>query len=237
MKKSIVTGILAVLSFIMLIVSCAGIYMTDKIAPVINLNGKNTLTYTEGESYDALLENMTAEDDKDGDVTESLRVSNIYVISENKATVVYVAKDQANNIGKLKREVHYQAKAEEAAAQEEKKTVSKKEAETTSSQDNVPPATSSEEPTPVSDTQEENIDAPHITMLQNEVTLKVGESFNISRYIQSAVDKDGTNLSRSVHIDGVYDMNQPGVYEIRVYATNSSGETSNIEIFTLTVEP
>ncbi len=209
MKKSIITGILAALCLIMLIVSCAGISMADKNAPVIKLNGENTLTYTEGDSYDELLENMTAEDDRDGDVTESIRVSNLYVIEEDRAVVVYVAKDQANNIGKLKREIHYQAKIEEAAVQAE------------------------EEEAP----EEEKVNAPRITMIQNQATLKVGAAFNILQYIQSAVDKDGTDLSRSIHIDGTYDMNQAGVYEIRVYAMNGNGEPSNIEIFTLTVEP
>ena len=91
MKESIITAALSVCSFIMLVVACVGMLMADREAPVITLEGKNNLTYTEGESYDVLLENMTAEDKKDGDVTDSLRVSNLYVTEGNRAIVVYVA--------------------------------------------------------------------------------------------------------------------------------------------------
>lgn len=238
MKESIITGMLAACSLVMIIVAGVGIFMTDRNAPVISLNGKNNLTYTEGESYDKLLENMTAEDNKDGDVTESLRVSNIYVTSEDRAMVVYVAKDKANNIGKLKREIRYEAKTVTDSAQEEEEAVSEEqENEPATTQEAVTPETTPEEPNVQPETTGELLDAPRITMIQNEATLRVGETFNILRYVQSAVDRDGTSLSRSVHAEGAYDMNQPGVYSIRVYATNANGETSNIETFTLTVEP
>ena len=82
----------------------------DRTAPVISFNGKNTLTYTEGDSYDVLLEGLTAEDDVDGDVTDTIRISNIHPVGKGKAVVIYVAKDSANNIGKLKREVKYKEK-------------------------------------------------------------------------------------------------------------------------------
>lgn len=233
MKESIITGMLAVCSLVMAAAAGVGIFMTDRSAPVISLEGKNNLTYAEGEPYDVLLENMTAVDDKDGDVTDSLRVSNIYITSDNKAIVVYVAKDQANNIGKLKREIRYQVKEEADAAKEEP------EDETSGGQteENQPlDADTPEEHTTEPETENEPLDGPRITMLQNEATLKVGETFNILRYVQSAVDRDGSSLSRSLHAEGAYDMSQPGVYEIRVYATNGNGETSNIETFTLTVE-
>lgn len=116
MKESIITVILAVCSLIMVAAAGAGIAMEDRKAPKITLDGKNTLTYTEGDSEELLLKNMRAVDEKDGDVTESLRVSKIYVVSEGKAIVTYVAKDRANNIGQLKREVRYKAKKNTTAA-------------------------------------------------------------------------------------------------------------------------
>lgn len=233
MKESIITGMLAVCSLVMAAAAGVGIFMTDRSAPVISLEGKNNLTYAEGEPYDVLLENMTAVDDKDGDVTDSLRVSSIYTTADNKAIVVYVAKDQANNIGKLKREIRYQAKEEADAAKEEPEDeTSGEQTEENQPLDNDTPEEQTTEP----ETENEPLDGPRITMLQNEATLKVGETFNILRYVQSAVDRDGSSLSRSLHAEGAYDMSQPGVYEIRVYATNGNGETSNIETFTLTVE-
>lgn len=234
MKESIITAALSVCSFAMLVVACVGMLMADREAPVITLEGKNNLTYKEGESYDVLLENMTAEDKRDGDVTESLRVSNLYVTEGNRAIVVYVAKDEANNIAKLKREIRYEAKpkavvAEKVEEELEEEVLAVQEPETT-----VPETTTQESTTP--ETTTEAAGTPKVTMLLNEATLKVGETFNVLRYVQSAVDVDGTNLSRYVHADGNYDMSQPGTYTIRVYATSPNGGTSNIETFTLTVE-
>lgn len=220
MKESIITAALSIGSAALIILAVFGIFTADKTAPVISLEGKNTLTYTKGESYDVLLENVTAKDDKDGDVTDSVRVSNLYVISEDKAIVIYVAKDKSNNISKLKREVFYkEAEVADLADQEEQPTAV--------SQNNTTGA----------EIQEENLTAPKLTMIQNEATLKVGETFNLLRYIQGAVDVDGSSLNRYIRAEGTYDMSQPGVYSIRLYATSPAGATSNIETFTLTVTP
>ncbi|MBQ8857711.1 MAG: hypothetical protein IJ024_06160 [Lachnospiraceae bacterium] len=221
MRESIITAGLAICSAVLIVLAAFGIFTADKTAPVISLEGKNILTYTEGESYDVLLEDVTAEDDKDGDVTDSLLVSNIYITSEDKAMVVYVAKDKSNNISKLKREVHYK-KTEVADLTEEAQ-----ETAGMGPQDN----------TTATATQEGNLTAPKLTMIQNEATLKVGESFNLLRYIQGAVDVDGSSLNRYIRAEGTYDMSQPGVYSIRLYATSPAGVTSNIETFTLTVTP
>lgn len=109
MKESMITVTLAVCSGILLVLSIVGVCLHDRTAPVISLEGKNTMVYTEGEDYEVLLEDIIAEDNIDGDVSDSLRVSNIYVVSKDKAVVVYVAKDLSNNIAKLKREVRYVA--------------------------------------------------------------------------------------------------------------------------------
>lgn len=110
MRESTITTILSVLCGILLIGAIVGICTKDRTAPTISLNGKNTLTYTEGDSYDVLLADMTAEDDEDGDVTDTIRISNIHVLGNGKAVVRYVAKDSSNNIGKLKREIRYKEK-------------------------------------------------------------------------------------------------------------------------------
>ena len=245
MRESLITAVLAGLSLCLVGAAGAGIVTADRKAPVISLDGKNNLTYTEGESYDVLLENMTAEDDKDGDVTESLRVSNIYVTEDNRAVVLYVAKDEANNIGKLKREIRYKEKkqpvvekAVEEKAEEEETAAETPETETTGNE-TVEATAVTEETTQTQQTENtpQATGKPQITMILNAATLKVGETFNVLRYVQEAVDTDGTSLNRYIHADGAYDMSQPGTYEIRVYATSPSGSTSNIETFTLTVEP
>ncbi len=110
MKESMITTILSVLCGLLLIGAIVGICLQDRTAPEISLKGKNTLVCTVGDSVDVLLKDMTAMDDVDGDVTDTIRVSNIYVTGEGKAVVTYVAKDLSNNIGKLKREIRYKEK-------------------------------------------------------------------------------------------------------------------------------
>lgn len=212
MKESVITVILAAACLGLVILAGVGIWMEDCEAPVIYQKNEKKVTYTEGEPYDSLLEGMYAEDSSDGDVTQSLRVSNIYVTGANKAVVVYVAKDQANNIGTFKKEIQYQENKEDDV--QTNLTISSK-----------------------ANDGKENADRPVLSMLSTEATLKVGENFNVIRYVESATDADGSNLSRNIHIDGSYDTEQPGEYEIRVYVINSAGQKSNVEIFTLTVEP
>ena len=242
MKESIITAALAICSVLLIGLAVMGKVAEDRVAPVIQLEGKNTLTYHKGDSDDVLLEDVRAEDDKDGDVSESLRVSKVYVTSEDRAVVVYVAKDKANNIGKLKREVRYKDTEEDAVEvsldEESEENRTQTSGQTTQQNSGRQEQTlTQQETTAVPDTQDTNLTAPKITMIQTEATLKVGESFNILRYIQNAVDVDGSSLSRYIHADGAYDMSQPGVYSIHVYATSPTGATSNIETFTLTVEP
>ena len=124
MKESMITSILSALCGILLIGAVVGICLQDRTAPEISLNGKNTLTCTVGDPYEVLLKDMTAEDDVDGDVTDTIRVSNIYVTEQGKAVVVYVAKDSSNNIGKLKREIRYKEKEIEAELEETQGTTS-----------------------------------------------------------------------------------------------------------------
>lgn len=222
-KESMVTAVLGGFSVVLTVTAVVCILLQDRTAPVISLEGKNTLTYTEGDSYEELLENMTAEDDKDGDVTDSLRVSNIYVTSKDRAMVVYVAKDQANNIGKLKREVKY--KEAEAALESLEDTEAENVEDTENPQaDAADPAQSTPEKT-----------GPKIIMLQKEATLKIGETLNIYRYIEKAVDENGNDISRSMHMDGTYDMTKAGVYELQLYVVNAAGVRSETETFTLTV--
>lgn len=61
----------------------------------------NEIVYTAGDSYDGLLDGVTATDNKDGDVTESLVVESVYPNEDGQtATIVYVARDSRNNVEK-----------------------------------------------------------------------------------------------------------------------------------------
>lgn len=80
---------------------------TDTAAPVITVSGE-TLEISVLAGDDALLQGVTASDDRDGDVTASLVVERISSISDaNEVTVTYAAFDRSGNVAKAKRTVRY----------------------------------------------------------------------------------------------------------------------------------
>ena len=81
--------------------------MTDHQAPVIS-GGEEPLEISVTDTEDKLLEGMTAEDDRDGDVTDSLVVQEISGFDEeNQRTVTYAAVDKSGNVGYSSRTITY----------------------------------------------------------------------------------------------------------------------------------
>ena len=74
----------------------------DNESPEITFSN-DSLTYKSSMSDAELLEDVRAIDNKDGDVSASLTIEDIYSVSDEDIVVVYVAKDNSNNISKAKR--------------------------------------------------------------------------------------------------------------------------------------
>lgn len=80
---------------------------TDTAAPEISVSGE-VLELSVYDGKDALLQGVTAADDRDGDVTASLVVEGIGQINgANEVTVTYAAFDRSGNVAKAKRTVRY----------------------------------------------------------------------------------------------------------------------------------
>ncbi len=124
MKKSIVA---------LMVIACLALggitlvlgFSEDKKAPEIQFQD-NEITFTQEDDYAGLLQGVTATDNRDGDVTKSLVVESVYPNDDGEtATVVYVARDKTNNIGKANKVINYQyseGKAEETSAKGESVT-------------------------------------------------------------------------------------------------------------------
>lgn len=86
-------------------------YNSDKdVTPPVIQVPNNTMEYTEGDNEQTLFEGVRANDNVDGDVTESIRVRTIYHMEgAEEAIVTYIAKDASNNVGTARRIVivHY----------------------------------------------------------------------------------------------------------------------------------
>ena len=80
---------------------------TDNIAPEIILE-EGTLEVSVHDDTTALLQGITAKDNRDGDVTDSVIVEHVGLLnSEGDAAVRYVAIDRSGNVSKISRNVRY----------------------------------------------------------------------------------------------------------------------------------
>lgn len=92
-------------------VTCAGYMVKTKMVednkpPVITCE-EDTITVSVEDEESALLEGIKAKDNRDGDITDSVRVSSMSHFVNGKRTVTYVVFDKANNVGTLERTVKY----------------------------------------------------------------------------------------------------------------------------------
>ena len=77
MKKGIVAGLI-VLCVALGAGTAAVVVTDDRKGPEIELPADGDVTYEEGSDTAPLLEGVTATDEKDGDVTDSLVIENIF---------------------------------------------------------------------------------------------------------------------------------------------------------------
>lgn len=199
----------------------------DTTPPEIKIEERD-ITYTEGDSYEALLDGVSAMDKADGDLTSELFVNKIVITDAHVAVVYYGVMDESNNVGMARRRVTYRT-AEEAATQDTEETLGDAEAANGDVSGMGTQGLSPLEP---------NGPRPVMALTEEQMTLTAGGEFDPLSVVQGvADDKDSTEmLYQNVHADGEYDVNIPGTYEIRYYVTDSDGNASDPHIFTLTVE-
>lgn len=259
MNQRVVTGLLTAGC-----IALAGAgYMTyknqDRTAPEIKVDQSKKIAYTEGEDYEKLLEGVTAQDDKDGDLTSEVFVEKVVPVSKKKAVVYYGVTDKAKNVGTASREVTYQAaedtaqdtasedttqKTDEKSAKKtkkkSKKAKTKKTAEEKKAEETTQDAAAAEQQS--ADQQsaalQPNGTRPAMKLAEEAKTIARGTSFNALNEVTDAVDDkdDRDTLFRGLHIDGNYNVNQAGTYTLQYYVQDSDGNTSDPITFTLTVQ-
>ena len=264
MNQRVVTGLLTAGC-----IALAGAgYMTyknqDRTAPEIKVNQSKKMAYTEGEDYGKLLEGVTAQDDKDGDLTSEVFVEKVVPVSKKKAVVYYGVTDKANNVGTASREVTYQVaegsdaaedtasediaedttqKTDEKSAKKTKKksrkAKTKKTAEDKKTEETTQDVAAEQQSTDQqSDALQPNGTRPAMKLAEEAKTIARGTSFNALNEVTDAVDDkdDRDTLFRGLHIDGNYNVNQAGTYTLQYYVQDSDGNTSDPITFTLTVQ-
>ena len=77
---------------------------------------------------------------------------------------------------------------------------------------------------------------PILELTDDHVTLKVGDYFNFYNYIKTMKDRDGSELSRYIHLAGEVNTYQPGDYTITYQITSPiDGKTASKDLL-VTVE-
>lgn len=221
MKKLHAAGAVLLLGCIVLGIISVVLYMgQDHTAPEITIEEAD-ITYTEGETYTALMEGVTAKDDQDGDLTDQVFVDKVIPTGEDTAMVYYGAIDSAKNVATKGRKIHYIPAAEDAAAEETDVTDQQTEEQ----------ASQTPELTP-------NGERPVLALNTTAATVAVGTGFDPMSVIQGMVDdKDSVDvLSQKIMVDGTYDTAVPGNYSLSFYVMDSDGNTSDPIAFTLTVQ-
>lgn len=235
----------------MLLLACAAllagnvvVYIgEDRNGPEITVP-QEEVTYVAGSDTSALLNGVTAADDRDGDVTSTVTVESIIPNEDQTgASVVYVAKDSQNNVTKAARLISYAADAGQAAAQEAEAAAQQADQEAAAADQT---AASGEDAQTADDGAAQNeaaiaalpAESPRFYLTQYSVEVERGAELNRLGYVQDITDdKDSRDeLYQGIQISGEVDTNTPGEYMLEYYVVDSDGNTSNTAQLKVTVK-
>ena len=287
MKNKSLPMLLAMAALAILLFTVLFAMDKDKTAPEIEFSDKCISTFGDDDDVSLLLKGVSATDKKDGNVSGTLKIQNVVVLSDEGQIIVhYSAKDNSNNVVQAQRTIEYTGTktyidipivssdlfedeggeaemipVESSSTEKETESSSETKADTNTSgstENNTDESTSEEETSEEETTEEPTtrepssevgdvdtspidkaeVDAtgiPQIRMEYSSLTISVGSDFNyMDPLLEWYDDKD--DVSRRVIIIGEYDVNVAGTYKLRYYVTDSDGNRSNIEDFTLIVE-
>ena len=241
-KQGVIIALLAVCVFFSVII--AAMYLTsDRTAPVITVDESKVKPYSAEQGEEVLKSYAKAVDAKDGDVSSSIVIENIYVMPDmTRAKVIFAARDHNNNVSKYSYMIAYEASQEEIEAKEqltqaETTTAAETEKTETDSTKNASKTTEAEKTTAESEA-ETTAGGPKIVLSATEATVEAGNSFNVMNYISYITDDKDTDdtLSRRIIVNGTYSTSKSGTYTLDVYCTDSDLNESNHVAFTLNVK-
>lgn len=259
---------------VLLVIICLGlgagiVYMfgiEDNEGPKITFSEDKDTKYTSDMTKEDLLKGVTAQDNRDGDVTDSLTVETIYPKNDEKqVAVIFVAKDQENNVTKkeftMENEDGTDTDPQIGLIDNEDLSDAADSIDNTDSTDNTEAAPADEtqaaaavdstEPsqddlTPeeqAQKTQEDKIaqlspQDPKMYLTTYYVEIPVGTTLDKLSYVKDIQDDTEltSELYKKIQISGDVDTNTPGTYELTYYVVDNSGNSSNGAVLTVVVK-
>ena len=236
---------------VVLLVVCLVLYMgKDRKGPEIFFDEEKQIEYAEGMDEELLLEGVTAVDDKDGDVSDSLLVEKVAGTNGKEVIVTYVARDGANNVGKASRAftvVGSYGGRDILPVEEETfetgdmpGTEGATETETESDEEG---SSGEEEGQDENQGEGNNVgeqaDPNPVLVLNAEmIETKKGVAPNWNEVIETmSDDKDDYNtLYNNLKLEGHVDLSRPGEYPVTLYTVDSDGNRSEMRELVVKVE-
>lgn len=218
--KKIITVLLAILC-VLLGTAFYWLKTQDDVnGPVISFPEEPVL-YEAGADTAFLLEGVTAIDEEDGDVSDTLVVDSVIPMqNETTATILYYARDKSNNVSRASRVVDYMPEGGVLWLLETEETEPETEAVTEEETEYLPP------------------ECPRITLITDQDTVSYVDTSILLAYVKNITDDvDGPDwLYTQIHIDGMHDISGPGVYELYYSVVDRDGNFSNRAKLMLTVQ-
>lgn len=229
----------------------------DHTGPEITDSGSEISVYTPDVTDADLLEGMSAIDEKDGDVSDTLTVESVYSVDDSSVVVTYAAKDDDNNITKYKRTMEAEMPAEDPDSDDsdEDKTDGEASDGTEAEESDADGEASGETdeavmPTPEQDEaevlkQEQEAEAdsmpeqnPRIYLTEYLVRIPVGGSWNPLDYVSEITDDqdDTYALWRKIQVADEVSTAAAGTYECTYYVVDSQNNVSNNAVIKVIVE-
>ena len=219
----------------------------DRNGPEISVP-QEEITYVAGTDTSALLNGVTAQDDRDGDVTNTVTIESIIPNAEQTgASVVYVAKDSKNNVTKETRTILYSTDANQAAAQAAAEQAAADQAaqDQAAAEQAAQGDAAGERAQTTDDGAAQNeaaiaalsAESPRFYLTQYSVELERGAELNELSYVQDISDDEDSRdeLYQGIQISGEVDTNTPGEYTLEYHVVDSDGNNSNAAQLRVTV--
>lgn len=245
MKKKIVIIAISVILVFLVTAAVIVIASEDRTAPIITVNIPigHDITYLSGEDKGKLIQYAKAIDDIDGDVSNSIKIEDVYPTSDlSKVKVIYVARDKSNNIARFSQLFNYIPSEEEID-------------NLTNLNEKATSGTNAANSTNVSATNATSIKAqdstkaaiavstkPVLSLTQSEATITQGDIFNVVLYIKDITDdKDSrSSLFTRIIVTGYdasnADTSKVGNFSMSIYCIDADGNLSNTVKFVLHVK-
>ena len=220
----------------------------DRNGPEISVP-QEEITYVAGTDTSALLNGVTAQDDRDGDVTDTVTIESIIPNADQTgASVVYVAKDSKNNVTKETRTILYSTDANQAAAQAAAEQAAADQAaqDQAAAEQAAQGDAAGERAQTTDDGAAQNeaaiaalsAESPRFYLTQYSVELERGAELNELSYVQDISDDEDSRdeLYQGIQISGEVDTNTPGEYTLEYHVVDSDGNNSNVAQLRVTVK-